>query len=85
MAQKLDTMEVVKKSKGFFSEFKEFITKGNVMDMAVGVIIGAVRETQHIVVQSAAACLPAGSSCGSNGNGPLSGMDRRHLVGLRIG
>ena len=41
MAQKLDTMEVVKKSKGFFSEFKEFITKGNVMDMAVGVIIGA--------------------------------------------
>ena len=41
MAQKLDTMEVVKKSRGFFSEFKEFITKGNVMDMAVGVIIGA--------------------------------------------
>ena len=27
--------------KKFFSEFKEFITKGNVMDMAVGVIIGA--------------------------------------------
>ena len=24
------------------SEFKEFITKGNVMDMAVGVIIGGV-------------------------------------------
>ena len=27
--------------KGFFGEFKEFIAKGNVMDMAVGVIIGA--------------------------------------------
>ncbi|MBR6594148.1 MAG: large conductance mechanosensitive channel protein MscL [Clostridia bacterium] len=26
--------------KGFFTQFKEFITKGNVLDMAVGVIIG---------------------------------------------
>lgn len=26
---------------GFVSEFKEFITKGNVLDLAVGVIIGA--------------------------------------------
>ena len=26
--------------KGFFGEFKEFITRGNVIDMAVGVIIG---------------------------------------------
>ena len=25
---------------GFFKEFKEFAVKGNVMDMAVGVIIG---------------------------------------------
>ena len=25
--------------KGFFGEFKEFIAKGNVMDMAVGIII----------------------------------------------
>lgn len=28
------------KAKGFISEFKEFISKGNVMDLAVGVIIG---------------------------------------------
>lgn len=28
------------KSKGFFGEFKEFIARGNVMDMAIGVIIG---------------------------------------------
>lgn len=27
--------------KKFFGEFKEFISKGNVMDMAVGVVIGA--------------------------------------------
>ena len=28
------------KKKGFMAEFKEFIARGNVMDMAVGVIIG---------------------------------------------
>ena len=28
------------KAKGFFAEFKTFILKGNVMDMAIGVIIG---------------------------------------------
>ena len=27
-------------SKGFIGEFKEFISRGNVMDMAVGIIIG---------------------------------------------
>lgn len=26
--------------KKFFKEFKEFISKGNVMDMAIGIIIG---------------------------------------------
>lgn len=29
-----------KKKTGFFKEFKEFITRGNIVDMAVGVIIG---------------------------------------------
>ena len=28
------------KAKGFFAEFRKFITRGNVMDLAVGVIIG---------------------------------------------
>ncbi len=28
------------KEKGFFAEFKKFIMRGNVMDMAVGVIVG---------------------------------------------
>lgn len=30
----------VKEKKGFASEFKEFISRGNVVDMAVGVVIG---------------------------------------------
>jgi len=32
--------KVKQKSSGFFGEFKEFILRGNVMDMAIGVIIG---------------------------------------------
>lgn len=31
----------MKKGKGFIGEFKEFVMRGNVMDLAVGVIIGA--------------------------------------------
>ena len=31
---------VAGKGKGFFAEFKSFILRGNVMDMAIGVIIG---------------------------------------------
>lgn len=31
--------------KGFVAEFKEFISRGNVMDMAVGVIIGGAFQT----------------------------------------
>ncbi len=31
----------MKEAKGFFGEFKKFISKGNVLDMAVGVVIGA--------------------------------------------
>lgn len=33
-------MAAKEKGKGFIGEFKEFIARGNVMDMAVGVIIG---------------------------------------------
>jgi len=32
--------DIAKKGKGFIAEFKEFILRGNVMDMAIGVIIG---------------------------------------------
>lgn len=37
---KIDTAEMEKKEKQFFKEFKKFIMRGNVMDMAVGVIVG---------------------------------------------
>lgn len=33
------------KSKGFIAEFKKFIVRGNVMDMAVGVIVGGAFTT----------------------------------------
>ena len=33
--------EGVKKTAGFFEEFKKFISKGSVIDMAVGVIVGS--------------------------------------------
>ena len=41
--KKLNEKELAKvkeKSKGFITEFKSFILRGNVMDMAIGVIIG---------------------------------------------
>lgn len=34
-----------KKTKGFFSDFKKFAMRGNVMDMAVGIIIGGAFGT----------------------------------------
>lgn len=38
---KIDKKEVKEKGKKVFGEFKEFISKGNVIDLAVGVIIGS--------------------------------------------
>lgn len=37
---KIKDNAALKKAGGFFSEFKTFIARGNVMDMAVGVIVG---------------------------------------------
>lgn len=39
--KKIDIKGVAGKGKGFLGEFKTFIARGNVMDLAVGVIIGA--------------------------------------------
>ena len=39
--KKLDTDKVKGKTKGLMGEFKEFVLRGNVMDMAIGVIIGS--------------------------------------------
>ena len=41
MAKKLEKEKIAKNAKGFFGEFREFISRGNVMDLAVGVIVGA--------------------------------------------
>ena len=38
--KKVDKKELAGKGKGFIEEFKSFVLRGNVMDMAVGVIIG---------------------------------------------
>ena len=38
--KKVDKKELAGKGKGFVEEFKSFVLRGNVMDMAVGVIIG---------------------------------------------
>ncbi len=38
--KKIKKEELKGKSKGFINEFKSFVLRGNVMDMAIGVIIG---------------------------------------------
>ena len=40
-----DGQQAVESTKGFFGEFNAFISKGNVMDMAVGIIIGGAFTT----------------------------------------
>lgn len=41
MANEKNIKEAIKSKKGLLDEFKAFISKGNVMNLAVGVIIGA--------------------------------------------
>ena len=41
VANKENLSKLKNKGTGFISEFKDFVLRGNVMDMAVGVIIGA--------------------------------------------
>ena len=48
------------KVKGLFGEFKKFIARGNVLDMAVGVIVGSA-----IVKNGRAVWRPCGTSHGS--------------------
>ena len=43
--KKANIKEELKKSKGFIDEFKTFIKRGNVLDLAVGVIIGGAFGT----------------------------------------
>lgn len=41
MSPNLRDLHLKDKTKGFFGEFKSFIVKGNAIDLAVGVVIGA--------------------------------------------
>ena len=41
MKKKIDKEELVKKGGKTFAEFKEFISRGNIIDLAIGVIIGS--------------------------------------------
>ena len=41
----MESEEVQMAAKSFVSEFKTFISRGNVMDLAVGVIIGGAFQT----------------------------------------
>ena len=57
--------EEKKEKKGFFKEFKEFISKGNVLDLAVGVIIGGafnviVTALVNILLSLATFWIPGG-------------------------
>lgn len=45
MKNKKDIKELATKSKGLFEEFKTFIKRGNVIDLAVGVVIGGAFST----------------------------------------
>lgn len=38
--KKIDKKKIASKGKGFASEFKSFVLRGNVVDMSIGVIIG---------------------------------------------
>ena len=60
--------EAVKKEKiSFFTDFKKFITKGNVLDMAVGVVIGSafsaiVNGLVKMVINPCIALIPGAES-----------------------
>ena len=41
MANKVSGSELKEKSKGFINEFREFISRGSVVDLAVGMVVGA--------------------------------------------
>ena len=64
--------------KGFFTEFKEFIARGNVMDLAVGVIIGAafqniVNSLLSSFITPLISVLTGGAETDENGNLVLMG------------
>ncbi len=65
--------DVKEKGKGLLAEFKEFALKGNVMDMAVGVIIGAafgniVTALTDSLIKPLIGLIMGGAKTDENGN-----------------
>ncbi len=54
-----------------FSEFREFIARGNVIDLAVGVIVGAAFNDIVKSLSTMSSCPPIGLA--------MSGLDFSHL------
>ena len=50
--KKIDIVEGIKSKKGLIGEFKEFISRGNVIDLAVGVVMGSA-FTAIVIIPSA--------------------------------
>lgn len=73
MSSKKDIAEAIKSKKGLIGEFKEFISKGNVMNLAVGVIIGAafqniVTSLTNSFINPLIALITGGCEKDENGN-----------------
>ena len=70
-AQKKKLKEDMKKQKvSFFTDFKKFITKGNVLDMAVGVVVGSafsaiVNGLVKMIINPCIALIPGAESMDS--------------------
>lgn len=89
--------ELTKKTTGFLAEFRQFIARGNVLDMAVGVIIGRrLRQNFHLPGQRYpdAPALPGSPAARTspNGNGVLreavydaGGSEVRAAVAINYG
>lgn len=62
MSKKNKEKKAKKERKGFFGEFKEFISRGNVIDMSVGVVVGGaftaiVNSLVKDIINPALGCL----------------------------
>lgn len=78
----------------FISEFKEFVSRGNVMDMAVGIIIGAaftaiVTSLVSDIIQPFIVLLTGGNGTGVSGlsipvDGTPNGIDFGAFIGAII-
>lgn len=62
--------QLKKKGEGFFADFKKFITRGNVLDMAVGVVVGSafsaiVNGLVKMIINPCIALIPGAESLDS--------------------